>query len=341
MSLSIGFDYSGGRLTGQAVKSAGGGFVIRYVALGGSSKWIDAGEYASMRAAGVTVLFVAERDTTDADGGYVAGQINATAARNYIVSIGAPANSLIFAANDRNVPVTPAQLDYVRAFRDVLGVNSTGAYGFTNFIQAVRSAGTASVLWQAGVQPYASSGVHFWQRNAGTTQETISGVTVDINDQLLPLPNGAAVDMPLTPQDIDAIWAYQVPTPNYGAPGRTAPISMIQSYTDARQAIVMDAISNLTNALNGVAGNVNDVHAALLTGSKATPAGQSLVTLFGNIATVVAQIAAKPTATVDVATVESAVTAAFTTSGYSAPPAVGDIAAAVLAEVRNVTYKAV
>lgn len=190
--MAIWADYAGGAPGGGALRAAGFTGAIRYVGIGGGFKRLTAAEYGDLVANGIEVLAVAENTTTDVESGYSGGVANANAAKSDLAALGMPADTLVFAAADETSPNLTAGVDYVRGFRDTLGLASTGAYGFGVFVRAVQAAGVASVYWQAGVEPASGAGVHFWQRNGSNgapTQTVVNGITCDINDQLLPLPS--------------------------------------------------------------------------------------------------------------------------------------------------------
>jgi len=191
---------------GAALAAAGFVGVVRYVGIGGSAKRLTAAEYQDLVGHGLKVLGVVESTTTEADKGYAAGVADARAAAADIAAVtGGRGLDFVFATNDKPGYV-PADVDYVRGFRDVFGLARTGAYGFADFLSAVRQLGYASVFWQAGKPPSltGTAGLaHFWQRQGTTgqivagavvdgpanpTQITVAGVPVDINNQLRPLP---------------------------------------------------------------------------------------------------------------------------------------------------------
>jgi Domain of unknown function (DUF1906) len=196
MTLSIGtwFDYSSGRPSGVALKAAGATGVLRYAGLGAADKRITAAEYADLTAAGLQVLFVAELGTSDswgtsADDDYARGRANALATLADLQAAGvSPDKQFIAAASDAHVSaqwqVTDA-VRYVSAFRDVFGPKA-GHYGFSDTQLAVHAAGVASWFWRCGSAP-TEPWVHFWQRNAGLTATSVSGVACDINEQYLPI----------------------------------------------------------------------------------------------------------------------------------------------------------
>lgn len=185
-------DYSQGVPSGAGLAAAGITGAIRYVGLGSSGKRLTQPELDDLRAHGITVLGVAESTTTEANNGYAAGQADAQTALADPVSTTLP---VLFAANDQST-YTQADVDYVRGFRDVVGLARTGAYGFGDFLTACRDQGVASTFWQAGHPPNMTNTpwVHFWQRQgtsgdgtsgpASPTTQTIDGVVCDLDNQL-------------------------------------------------------------------------------------------------------------------------------------------------------------
>jgi hypothetical protein len=193
---------------GAALRAAGMTGVVRYVGIGGAGKRLTAAEYADLTAAGLRVLGVVESTTTEADNGYGAGVSDAKAALADIdVLTDGRGLDFVFATNDKPTYI-PADVDYVRGFADVLGVSRTGAYGFADFLTAVHDAGLAAVYWQAG-EPPSTTGTgafaHFWQRQgtpgdatdgaATPTQQTVNGVSVDLDNQRLSLPEADNMGM--------------------------------------------------------------------------------------------------------------------------------------------------
>lgn len=191
-------DYSGGRPTAAALKTAGFSGVIRYVGLGASGKLLTASEYRDLAAGGIDVLLVAELGTGDSwgtstDDDYNRGRANATAGLNHAHNCGVPDSDLfIFGASDAHAAAQwqiNDTVNYIRGFRDVLGVGRTGHYGFSETNIAVRNAGVASGYWRCGSQPSAAdkAWVNFWQRNAAPTTRVVAGVVCDINDLYNPI----------------------------------------------------------------------------------------------------------------------------------------------------------
>lgn len=184
-------DYSGGRPTAAALKAAGYTGVIRYIGLGSAGKRITNAEYQDLTSHGLQVLLVAELNTHDAEGGYQAGRANATTALADARILGIPDTVGIAAACDEHLTGAqiPAAVDYARGFQDIIGRDRCGIYGFIEFTTACKNAGVGSWYWRCGTKPSVADQqwTHFWQRNTGVTQEAVAGITVDINDQLLPV----------------------------------------------------------------------------------------------------------------------------------------------------------
>lgn len=207
-------DYSGGRPSGAALKAAGFGGVIRYIGLGNEGKQINGAEYRGLVADGVQVLLVAELGTGDAWGTETDDDFGRGANYARIALADARANGI-----PDSVPIACAadahaaafQIDdvvrYARGFESVLGKARTGFYGFQETLTAVHNAGVGSWYWRCGSAPSTAekTWTNFWQRNAGETRRTVSGVQCDINDQYHPV-NHTEEDMPLTQADASTIF---------------------------------------------------------------------------------------------------------------------------------------
>jgi hypothetical protein len=194
-------DYSGGRPSGAALAAAGFAGVVRYIGLGSVGKRLTPGEYRDLSAAGLRVLLVAELATGDSwgtcgDDDYARGRAHADAAMRDAWACAIPnADIFIFAASD--APSSTAwqvtdTVDYVRGFRDVLGIARTGHYGFAATNTAVHDAGVASAYWRCGSEPSPAdkTWVHLWQRNRPATTRVVAGIACDINDMYRPISPG-------------------------------------------------------------------------------------------------------------------------------------------------------
>jgi hypothetical protein len=187
-------DYSGGNPGGANLRAAGVTGAIRYVGIGSGPKRLTAAELADLVVNSVQVYGVAESTVSRSLSGYSAGLADAQAVQADPTATRLP---IIYATDDETT-WTQASVDYVRAFRDVLGVGRTGAYGFAPFLAAVHAAGLASSYWQAGLPPSrtgTSAFVNIWQRQgtsgaasdgpASPTTVTIGGVGCDLNNRLI------------------------------------------------------------------------------------------------------------------------------------------------------------
>lgn len=193
--MSLWLDYSAGRISGAALRSAGVTGVIRYVGIGGNAKRLNRAEYDDLVAHGILVHGVVEQWIGDADGGYTAGEHNANVALADILAItrgvGLP---VVYAANDQQTS-SQANVDYVHAFANVFGHGVAGAYGFAPHLRNCFGQNVCSNYWLAG-HPPSMAGltgiVNVWQRqgtwgNAGDGpalpwQGSIEDVGVDYNN---------------------------------------------------------------------------------------------------------------------------------------------------------------
>ncbi|MGW4487841.1 glycoside hydrolase domain-containing protein [Amycolatopsis sp. NPDC004368] len=198
-------DYSSGRPTGAQLKAAQFGGVVRYIGLGSAGKRLTAAEYRNLVAEGLEVYLVAELGTNDSwgsstDDDYARGRANAAAALADARVCGVPDNEIfVFGASDAHASAQwqiDDTVDYIRGFRDVLGLGRTGHYGFVETQTAVRKAGVASGFWRCGSEPSAADKqwVHLWQRNKAPTVRVVGGVTCDINE-LYRFPTAQEDDM--------------------------------------------------------------------------------------------------------------------------------------------------
>lgn len=252
---------------GAALRAAGYVGAIRYVGIGSGGKRLTAAELADLTSHGLQVLGVAESTATEANNGYAAGVADARAVLADPVSNGLP---FIFATNDQT-SYSQADVDYVAGFASVLGPARTGAYGFHDFLTAVRAAGHAAVFWQCGDPPNMTGTqgwVHFWQRQGtpgnGTDGPAVpatvqaGGVNCDINNQLRELPNMTTLD----------------DTVHSGVPGSTVTYPLWQGIVNAdaygfENRATLAAIQTQLSAIQGALGAEE---AALLAAVKAVPA---------------------------------------------------------------------
>jgi hypothetical protein len=186
-------DYSAGKISGAAIKGAGYAGAIRYITDRNSlgTKHTSPSEYRDHVVNGLRDWLVYEVGTNDPLGGFSGGVNAAKRALDGANYIGYPSDRHIFFCFDRHATVSelPAWQSYLDGAASVLGVGRTGAYGFSEAIDAAR--GHASAFWQCGSRSVVRSFTNFYQRNDGTT--VVGGITCDINDVLVSLENDVAI----------------------------------------------------------------------------------------------------------------------------------------------------
>lgn len=147
----VAIDYSTARPTIQVLTNAGITDVGRYLADEGDGREIEQGEYQAYIAAGIRVWFVREGAATGMRGGYAKGVSDANVAINNLNRIGAPADTLVYAAADWDVQESEfAVCDaYMNGFASILGLSRVGIYAGMYYINHVRANGLASAYWHA------------------------------------------------------------------------------------------------------------------------------------------------------------------------------------------------
>lgn len=151
----LGADYSYARPGGAALAAAGVVAVGRYLI--GDARGITAAEYQDLVAHGIKVWVCYENSATGMLNGYAQGVADAQAAQAHLVAAGLPPDTLIFATADFDVPSAqfPACDAYLQGFASVLGVNRTGIYGGTFYLNHVHTAGLARGFWECGSTSFA------------------------------------------------------------------------------------------------------------------------------------------------------------------------------------------
>lgn len=189
--IAKGLDYSARTIPGNAIKSKGYDFVIRYVGFPGNKKCITPQEYQDHISNGIRVYAVYEFDINDSMGGYQGGVNAAKAARADMNRIGFPPNAICFFCADRHLLAreVPIAQQYINGAASVFGWEKTGAYGFEEFIWAIQRDNNCKFLWQCGAESYVREGVHFYQWNNG--RDYVDQVECDINKQFIEVETGA------------------------------------------------------------------------------------------------------------------------------------------------------
>jgi len=169
-----GVDFSWGRPSASALKSAGKSFVVRYVGdFGGKSTTKD--ELAKYSKAGLGIVFVYEEDGKELLGGTDAGVRVAKVADASVKALGYPGAVVYFAVD---FAATTAQMDAINAAlkgaASVIGRDRVGVYGSYDVVTAA----DAKFLWQtyAWSNGKVADGIHLYQWLNG---QTIGGAAVD------------------------------------------------------------------------------------------------------------------------------------------------------------------
>lgn len=148
-----GVDYSFARPDPKMLVSRGVKHVGRY--LHDSGKGLTRPEYDSLRAAGLEVWLIFERDGKELLGGFAAGKEAATIAEAQRTSLGLGAQPIYFNVDfDAPAADMPAILDALDGAASVIGLDRVGLYAGIKPIAAAFDAG--KITW--GFQTYAWSG---------------------------------------------------------------------------------------------------------------------------------------------------------------------------------------
>lgn len=184
--MSFGIDYAWSRPSVTAMKAAGVTFVCRYLSHDTTGKNATPGEVATLRAAGMALVFVWETTAARALAGIGAGQVDAVDALSQARTLGLPDDRPIFFAVDFDAqPADQYKInDYFDGVASVIGLNRTGMYsGYGPISRAFDSGkiryGWQTLAWSAGK----------WDGRAGIQQyaieQRIGGQDVDFNRSTL------------------------------------------------------------------------------------------------------------------------------------------------------------
>lgn len=221
--MTLGLDYSAGRLSGAAVRNAGYNFVARYLANGLQGRVnLSVAEVADLTANGVAVAVVWESSANRAAAGTAAGIADAKAAQAAVNACGLAGWPIYFAVDfdvpdygpstqDPRTKLGPVG-DYFDGVASVLGHARTGGYGGYWAVKRLFDAGLITYGWQTAawsggnVDPR----IHLFQR-IGTAY--VGGVACDVNEARQ-ADFGQNPGADVTPEDIQAIakavWDYQL-----------------------------------------------------------------------------------------------------------------------------------
>lgn len=213
-------DYSAAKLSGATIAGAAVGpgserasGAIRYLDAPGNldTKHTDRTEYRSLLDAGLGLAMYFEVGKNDPMGGFARGQEYGRRALAGADYLGFP--GVVFFCADRwfrtpGFPVITPDVwgAYLDGAVSILGRDRTGAYGFSDAIDA--AAGHVDYFVQCGARSALRGFAHGWQDN--NVQPTVGGITVDRVLIQRPIPfapvGGAAV-----PRN-DEEWTMQLPS---------------------------------------------------------------------------------------------------------------------------------
>lgn len=254
-------DYSAGKIPGSAIKAAGHAGAVRYItdrkSLG--TKHTSPSEYADHVANGLIDWLVYEVNTNDPLGGWAGGVAAAQRALDGANFIGYPGRHIFFCF-DRHATAAelPAWQAYLDGAASVIGAGRTGAYGFSEAIDAAR--GHASAFWQCGSRSAVRAFTNLYQRNTGAT--VVGGVTCDINDVLVPLQEAPDMDQNQAMQ-LDYLFKvfqrYPAGAPNGAIVGGvwTGDGAEFARKVDASVSVLSAKVDGLTAAVAALSSNPN------------------------------------------------------------------------------------
>jgi hypothetical protein len=164
----FGLDYSAGRPSHAAMKTAGVEFVCRYIGsrdytANRSAKWLSPVEVKDLHGAGIAIVTVFETGAKRALGGHAAGVEDGHTAVTELAYCGLPVDMPVYFAVDWDATVSQqaAINGYLDGAASVLGRARVGIYGGYGPVSRALDAGKAKWAWQT----YAWSGGRWNPRN--------------------------------------------------------------------------------------------------------------------------------------------------------------------------------
>jgi hypothetical protein len=188
--MAFGLDYSAGRPSHAAMKTAGVEFVCRYIGSkvhdsNRDAKWLSPAEAKALHDDGFDIVVVFETTATRAEAGSAAGISDAAVAQADLVYCGLPADLPIYFAVDEDTTVGPHITAYFEGLAHVLGVKRVGAYGGYEVIKALLDAKLITWAWQT----YAWSSGRWDTRNhieQYSNNRSVGGAGVDYDRSMKP-----------------------------------------------------------------------------------------------------------------------------------------------------------
>lgn len=147
--VAEGVDYSSSvsRPTVAELKARGYKFVVRYLS-GYASKDITNAEYKQLRAAGIEVVLVYEKEQKRPEQGKAAGVEDAKTVQSLLAKYGLPHDAFVYYAVDYDTTVGPNITGYFSGINSVRGLAKTGGYGGKKVVTALLDQKLASKVWQ-------------------------------------------------------------------------------------------------------------------------------------------------------------------------------------------------
>lgn len=152
--IAHGYDWAWAQISGTNVKSNGGKFAVRY--LGGSAR-LTPQERDNLLADGVAISLVMEQEADQAEKGYTRGRESAAQANREADALGAPADMVLWYADDKNDPSTEEETAFMQGVKSIPG-RLSDMYSGGNVLAALRD---------AGLSPYGGWMVETWYPHAG------------------------------------------------------------------------------------------------------------------------------------------------------------------------------
>jgi hypothetical protein len=151
--MTFGLDYSSGRPSHTAMKTAGVTFVCRYIGsqvrkASRDAKWLSPSEAASLHLDGFAIVAVFETTAKRAEAGHAAGVTDAHTAIAELAYCGLPADLPVYFAVDYDDVVGPNIRGYFDGIKSVLPLSRIGAYGGYKVIHALFEEERITYGWQ-------------------------------------------------------------------------------------------------------------------------------------------------------------------------------------------------
>lgn len=252
----MGIDFAWSKPSAADAKAAGAQWAAGYYS-NDPSKNLTASLVSEYIAAGLPIVGVWETTTARATAGYSAGAYDAQEADRQRAGVGLPDTAVIHLAVDEDTDWASVE-QYFAGAASVIGQSRVGVYGGIRVISGAAAAGY-KYLWQTVAW---SNGQ--WDPNATIHQEagTLFGGNADIDYSEVtdfgqyPAPE---VYMPLTPDDVKAIWDYTETDADNGQPVRFGAVMAWMDRVHHNQRNDIDAVKTELDAVKTAVAAVSEV----------------------------------------------------------------------------------